>query len=259
MPDPSDLRRKSLNLDVKALTDSGSFSVYAAVFGNVDRQGEIVQPGAFSNLDAFVQDGWGDINHEWEDLGIATIDAAEQDSIGLKVTGQFHSTEDAQRIRTKIQERMARGKSVKCSIGYRVVDGATEVRDGKPIFIIKSAELFEFSFVNLPANPMAGVTAVKSWADEIETAYTALSAARKGGRVLSGKNRDRLCKCRDMLSEAHKELHALLQETEPQGSEPGEGGDPESGGSDAPKTAGLTALRKRLLDGRLRIGLNVVA
>jgi HK97 family phage prohead protease len=158
-----EVRRRSVACQFKGLEGARpEFSLYGAVFGNVDRQNEVCAPGCFVNLAEFVRDGWLDVNHEWENLGIGVIDSATQDAHGLKVSGRFHSTPDAQAIRAKIRERMLWGKNVQCSIGYRVLDGATEMRDGKAVFVIKAAEVFEVSVVNLPANPLAMVSESKA-------------------------------------------------------------------------------------------------
>ena len=99
-----DLQHKSLPFAIKAMGGDGpgTFELYAAVFNNVDVHRDVILPGAFKNLDAFVRDGWGAVNHcNWsDDLGVATVDAAEQDSVGLRVKGTFHSTADAQAKRT---------------------------------------------------------------------------------------------------------------------------------------------------------------
>ena len=52
------LPRKSWQIEVKSVEDDGTFTIYAAVFGNEDRQGDIIEAGAFDNLDEFVKDGW---------------------------------------------------------------------------------------------------------------------------------------------------------------------------------------------------------
>lgn len=186
-----DLERKALAWDVKALDDSlGSFAVYASVFGNVDRQGEIIAPGAFTNLPAFVKDGWGAINHDWDDLPVALIDEATQDGTGLLVKGRFHSTSDAQDCRKVVKERMEAGKSVKASIGYRVLEDAVETRDGQSVRILKRVEIFEFSFVNMPANPAAEVVRAKGLisVDDAKALIDHLEAGLKEGRVLSRAN-----------------------------------------------------------------------
>jgi HK97 family phage prohead protease len=165
----STLQRKDFDCRFKSLDDAGSFELYAAVFSNVDRQDDVIVPGAFKNLEKFVRDGWGALNHVQCNLPVAWIESAEQDQHGLKVTGRFHSTPEAQACRTVIQERMAAGKSVKCSIGYLILDAVVETRDGKTVRLLKSIEVFEFSFVNLPANPEAEVLAAKALTSTDET------------------------------------------------------------------------------------------
>lgn len=157
------LQHKTVDCQFKAADDgSGSFELYAAVFGNRDRQGDIIEPGAFTNLTEFVADGFGLLNHAMYELPVAWIDTAVQDQKGLKITGRFHTTHHAQALRTTITERMAAGKSVKCSIGYLTSDTADEKVDGQYVRRIKALQVYEFSFVNLPANPSAEVTAAKS-------------------------------------------------------------------------------------------------
>jgi HK97 family phage prohead protease len=202
--------RKSLTFSVKAVGNAGEFSVYAAVFNNIDRSKEIIEPGAFKNLPDFVSDGWGTVNHEWEDLPVAMVDSAVQDAKGLLITGRFHSTGDAQDVRTVVRERMDAGKPVKCSIGYKVTDDEMRDVEGQRVRVLKGIELYEFSFVNMPANPMAEVVGVKSWADDYEKAVVAL----KEGRILSRSNRERLAKLKERMAQACADLEELLTETD---------------------------------------------
>lgn len=210
----TDIRRKAITFDIKAVDDStGSFEVYANVFGNVDRADEVVAPGAFVNLPEFVKDGWGDVNHSWKDLGITLIDEATQDAKGLRVKGRFHSTPDAQSIRTKVRERMEAGKSVKCSIGYRVLSAAGEVRDGRPITVLKQIELYEFSFVNLPANPLAEVVGAKG---EVRLSdVNRLIDGVKAGRTLSKQNHKQLSELHDHMSSGCSRLKTFLDQYGP--------------------------------------------
>jgi uncharacterized protein len=202
--------RKSLDVEIKGVDgDPGTATAYVAVFGNVDRQGEVIQPGAFTNLESFVKDGWIALSHDFAELPVATVESAMQDEKGLLLSWRWHTTDDAQECRTVVRERMERGKAVKCSIGYRVLDAAPETRDGGTVYVLKRIELFEASIVNLPANPKAEVVGVKSWADGLEEAYLAL----KEGRVLSSKNRARLERLAAQCREAATDLDAMLQET----------------------------------------------
>lgn len=211
-PKPADagvLRHKQYDCQFKSLDDTGRFEVYAAAFNNVDRQGDVIVPGAFVDLDQFVRDGWGALNHISVNLPVAWIETADQDDKGLKVTGKFHSTPEAQACRTVILERIAAGKSVKCSIGYIIIDSAMETRDGKMVQLLKKVQVFEFSFVNLPANPQAELVSAKSlnldtfdtldledaMAKEtgvIEALKTALGLSTKGGRKMSGATLEKM-------------------------------------------------------------------
>ncbi len=153
--------KECLDGEFKILDDSphGSFTGYASVFGNTDRQNEVVVKGAFAaTLPGFLKDGFGALNHEWSTLPIATISEAREDDRGLWVKGQFHSTPDAQAARTIVRERLERGKSVGMSIGYRVNDDEFK----EAIRYLKDVDLFEVSLVSVPANPEAQLAAVKA-------------------------------------------------------------------------------------------------
>jgi len=138
--------------------DNGSITGYASTFANFDDVGERVVAGAFKrHLGDFLKDGFIAIGHDWSALPIATPIEAIEDDHGLFVRGAFHSHSAAQDARTVMRERIERGKSVKLSIGYEVL--ADEYTDeGR---LLKDVKLYEWSFVTVPANPMASVTAAK--------------------------------------------------------------------------------------------------
>lgn len=150
--------------ELTTVDDNGSFTMYALVFGNVDRQGDLIEPNAVTNVDELVKDGWIALNHDQTAMPIAIIDSAEQDQRGLKVTGRFHSHQRAQEVRSYVKERIDAGKAVKTSIGYLVpVDGEHYERvDGRAVRHISKLSVYEASFVNLPANPEAEVVSAKS-------------------------------------------------------------------------------------------------
>jgi HK97 family phage prohead protease len=159
------LPRKACECEFKAIDDAtGSFTMYGLVFDNVDRQNDVIVQGAVQNIDEFTRDGFIALNHDQAALPVATIDAATQDTHGLRINGTFHSTPEAQAVRTIAKERMERGKSVKTSIGYVVpVDGESyEKVNGQTVRRISKMSVYEASFVNLPANPLAEVQSVKS-------------------------------------------------------------------------------------------------
>ena len=149
-------------LKLKAVGDAGpgTFEGYGAVYGNIDRDNEIIAKGAFADsLAAFVRDGFIAKAHKWEE-GIATIDEAREDEYGLFIRCTFHGDEDSQETRVKTMERIQRGKSVGLSVGF--MPEAWEWDDEKGIRTITRATLYEVSIVTVPCNPMAQVIAAKS-------------------------------------------------------------------------------------------------
>lgn len=253
----SPLEHKTLPCEVKAAGEDGSFELYALAFNNIDRVGDVIVPGAVSNVDELVRDGWGALNHSNMSLPVAYAEGAEQDGKGLLVRGKFHTHPDAQAVRSVVRERMAAGKSVPCSIGYAVDDAGYEMRGGQQVRILKSIRVYEFSFVNLPANPAAGVVSAKSLGadpmDATETGFiaslrAALGLDTKKGRAISAANHEALtghaAAMADALAKVHEqhksmkashkdmgdridELKAFLAGHAPAGADEGDGPDDE--------------------------------
>lgn len=120
------LERKFIPLaDFKGLEGAGPGNLegYVSIFGNLDDGGDIILEGAYPQevIDDFLKSGFTAHSHIWDvDTGqIGYPMSARADSTGLWVDHKFHSTDDAQRIRTKARERLADGKEVGLSIGYK--------------------------------------------------------------------------------------------------------------------------------------------
>jgi len=142
----------------------GRFKGVAAVFSNIDRQGDIIRPGAFAlTLGEFIKNGFLANAHDWSNP-VGTIETAIETEAGLEVEGEFHSTPSAQLVRQVTRERLARGKSVGMSIGFGVTDFEFEEKTG--IRVIKAIDLFEVSIVTVPANPRAHLAGIKAAVDE---------------------------------------------------------------------------------------------
>lgn len=156
------IQTKDCDWEFKVLDEnSGEFRAYFAVFGNVDRAEEILEPGSIENIDEFTKDGWIGTNHRMTDLPVAYPISVEQDEHGLLVYGRFHSHPEAQACRMVVKERLAAGKTVKGSIGYKVSDSIRDTLGNRTVRRLKQVRLFEASFVNLPANARADVLSVK--------------------------------------------------------------------------------------------------
>jgi HK97 family phage major capsid protein/HK97 family phage prohead protease len=143
----------------------GVLEGYASVLGGPDRVGDIILPGAYRNLDALTQEGFGAVGHDWSELPVATIEEAKEDAKGLFVRMRFHTTPAAQQAQTVVQERLQRGKKVGLSIGYRVL-ASEPSPDPQARRRIRALEVREVSIVTMPAHPEAQVLAVKNEREE---------------------------------------------------------------------------------------------
>jgi HK97 family phage prohead protease len=195
----SKLERKFAKFtDLKTLDDDsgpGGFEGHASISGNLDDGGDIILDGSFKEvIDSFLRSGFTAHSHEWDikDGVIGYPMEAYEDDDGFFVSMKFHSTDDAQKVRTKMRERIADGKDVGLSIGYRpgspkfiypkdfekelpkylkpryLTEGLAKAKQFKFVRVIPAmAELKEFSVVTSPMNQESQVLNVKS-GDEIE-------------------------------------------------------------------------------------------
>lgn len=172
------VEHKTFQLSKASIDVNGTLSGYAAIFGNVDDGGDIIEPGFFAEvLPDFLREGFIAWNHDWSNPCAMPTLAAE-DQTGLRVAGQFHSDEQSQRYRTIATERLAANLTMGLSIGYEIAPGgATFEKDGR--HLRKASRLFEFSFVLVPMNREAGASDVKTnqkaAADNVWTATYVLS------------------------------------------------------------------------------------
>jgi HK97 family phage prohead protease len=184
------VERKFIDLKSLKVSDEGPGSVegYRAVFGEIDRQGDIVVKGAFlDSHDEYMRSGFSAESHVWnfKDAVGYPVDAYEDD-YGWFVKSEFHTTQGAQDVRTIARERMKAGKQVGFSFGYSAEKyqfiEAKDFKDQLPQFIkadrleenmkraqqfsririLKKVDSIEDSLVTRPANPLTGATEVKS-------------------------------------------------------------------------------------------------
>lgn len=184
------IERKFTALKDLTVSDEGPGSIegYRSVFGVIDEGGDIVVKGAFADtLSEYLHLGFTAHSHDWnfsEAVGFPV--EAKEDEHGWWVKSQFHSTDDAQKIRTKAKERMEAGKQVGFSFGYApkkfVHIEAKDYEEELPKYIkadllpamlqkaqefnrirvLKEVEAIEDSIVTAPMNKRAAATGVKS-------------------------------------------------------------------------------------------------
>lgn len=152
-------------LTIKSAQSDGSFTGYAAVFGNVDLGSDIILPGAFKAMKK-TRDGQVRIamNHDLRMLAGKAL--CTQDEHGLHVSGQLtlgvSYVDDAYKL-------MKDGVLDGLSVGFDIRPGGStwEERSGDYVRLISDAELWEFSLVPFGMNPEALVDSVKTAATNI--------------------------------------------------------------------------------------------
>lgn len=184
-----EVERKFIDLKDLTLSDEGPGTIegYRSVFAEIDEGGDVIVKGFFADtIPEYTEAGFTAHSHDWDfDKAVGFPVEAREDDHGFWVKSQFHSTPDAQNIRTKAKERLKAGKKVGFSFGYKVTDSATvEAKDFKDqlalyvkperleanllkaqkfnrIRILKKGEVIEDSIVTAPMQKLATATAIK--------------------------------------------------------------------------------------------------
>lgn len=143
----------NLTLETKENAPAGTFEGYGAVFGNTDRDGDIVAQGAFADslkgrLPALL---WQ--HNPKEPIG--RFDVVREDKKGLYVKGRLSQTGRG----AEAYELMKMGALDGLSIGFVTREAARNAATGTRT--INKADLMEVSLVTFPANELARVASVK--------------------------------------------------------------------------------------------------
>lgn len=150
------------NFAVKELDAMGEIEGYASTFRNVDRQGDRVAKGAFTDTIAETGGKFPLLmgHNTGRIIGFAT--GAEEDNHGLKMRGQLTLDADEGRNAYAIAKHAHTLKQpLKLSIGYMIRENGSTWDEAGRIRTLKAIDLLEVSFVAIPANPRAELTAVK--------------------------------------------------------------------------------------------------
>ncbi len=150
-----------LNLQIKSLSDDGTFEGLLSPYGNIDQGNDLVEPGAFAaSLKAYgnvIPMLW---QHK-DDAPIGDLTLTDQDD-GLYCKGKFcldtdsagnYLVPDAAKAYTLLKAKIIKG----LSIGYKTIKSQTI----NGVRHLKELRLFEGSIVTFPMNLDAGVNSVK--------------------------------------------------------------------------------------------------
>lgn len=152
------MKTKNFDLQVKSLSEDGTFLGYGSIFGNVDSYGEKVMAGAFNESLARHKAQGSSVKMLWQhdpSQPIGIWEELTEDSRGLHGKGRLILEVEKAREALALMKARALGG---LSIGYREED--TD-RDGK-VKLLKKLDLYEISPVTFPANDLATIESVKS-------------------------------------------------------------------------------------------------
>ena len=153
-------------LDAKADEgDAGTFEATVAVFGNVDRGGDRINPGAFKNTLA----QWalsGDpipviLSHQWNDpmAHIGVVEDAKETNAGLWVKGKLDIADNP--VARQVHRLMVRRSLKEFSFGYDIAKGGSK-RGKDGVLDLNELELAEVGPTLKGMNPSTELHAVKS-------------------------------------------------------------------------------------------------
>lgn len=166
----------------KALSDEapGTFEALVAVFDVIDRQGEVVPQGAFT--ETLTRNPRPPVvwSHMWSTPPVGeTIEAAESSS-GLVVKGRFFVEEGVQLARD-IWTAMKAGALKEWSFGATVVSEHFETVDERQVAVLDVLELVEYGPALRGVNPDTATTSIKAeqLVREIERGHLSTDELRK--------------------------------------------------------------------------------
>jgi HK97 family phage prohead protease len=162
------LSRKTYTAQLELKADaSGEFRATIATLGVIDRDGDVIQPGAFKRGQAVKVAAWG---HNWDALpvGMGTLGA---DSTRAWVDGKFFL--DTPQGLAHYQTVKALGPLQEWSFGFNVDKWSHGEHDGQDVRFIEGIDAFEVSPVMLGAGIGTGTDSIKSAMAELVKAADA--------------------------------------------------------------------------------------
>lgn len=156
-----DTKVASIPIDVKELSEDGTFEGYVSTFSNVDRGGDVVMPGAFRRT--LSEQKLHDIkllrDHDTTKIVGEWLELREDDR-GLYGKGQlFVAADDHVPLARETYTLLKRRALGAISMGYRTIKSTFDEKSGARQLI--DVDLWEGSLVPFPMNTLATVDAVK--------------------------------------------------------------------------------------------------
>lgn len=166
MSAPYSTKDLSVKLEIKEDHNDDDFVFIkgiASSFGNTDRTGDIIEPGAFKKTIKLMKAGERKVaflNQHRMDQPIGVVDSLKEVGVTVEFEGRL-ARENS--IVKDMLPLLKMGALHSVSIGFNIVDSEMD-NDG--LRTIKEVDLWELSIVTIPANEKAKITSVKK--DEAE-------------------------------------------------------------------------------------------
>lgn len=157
-------------LEIKSLSEDGSFTGIASVYGVEDSYGDIIEKGAFTKT---IQEN-SEIPLLWQhdDSEVIGKGTVSEQSGKVMIAAQLDMEDPtAQKAYRKIKNKLVKG----LSIGFQSIKRTFGEENGKYIRRIQELKLMEVSIVTFPALAQAQITSVKS-TDELAQRLTAMES-----------------------------------------------------------------------------------
>lgn len=153
------IERKTVKAAIKAAGDDGSFEAVIATLGVLDKDRDIVEPGAFGNAVASVMPA-----HDGTSVPLGKVSVKEDGASAIAV-GQFNlEIEKARDWSSSLKFDLATPPSIQeWSWGFNIPPGGAqfEERDGEQVRILKRVDLIEVSPVLRGASIGTGTISAK--------------------------------------------------------------------------------------------------
>lgn len=144
-------------MELKELTEAGTFEGLASVYGNTDLGGDVVEPGAFKDF-VLTRDGAIRILDGHNSRAAIGKGRLTDTHLGLAIKGTLNmAVARAREVHALMKDGIMDG----LSIGFDILPGGAET-DAEGVRRLKLLKLWEVSVTAFPMNQSALVSAVKS-------------------------------------------------------------------------------------------------
>lgn len=166
-PSPLTLERYGCSLEIKGVdAEARTIEGYAAVFGNVDKGGDVIEQKAFEKT--LTERQPGDvcvfIGHQMSTLPLGLPLEIRSDAHGLWTKTYIFDTSAGNDLLQTARELQKFGRQLGMSIGYKTRAKTYQRKGAQMVRLLQDVDLREYSFLaqQIAMNPEAGTTAVKA-------------------------------------------------------------------------------------------------